>query len=206
MLSSGYYRRYGFVPEGLLPSTLYHYQITVVDPVGHTTTSKDLTFATPAETPYGNGPAPIPGTIQFYEFDNGGEGVAYHDVDIQNTGPKQPRADTGVEIVNEGNGRIVVAGAYPTEWLKYTVEVASTRNYTLLFQVSNAGAPGGQFHLEQDGVNVSGTITIPTLSGFGTFSVPIVPLTAGQHVLRFVWDATSKAYARVGVFEDVQFQ
>src|SRR5206468_150627 len=40
----------------------------------------------PPSTPYNGTPAPLPGTLQVEEFDNGGEGVAYHDTDTNNNG------------------------------------------------------------------------------------------------------------------------
>ena len=205
MSSPGYLRRYGFVPIDLLPSQLYHYRITATDPAGNSTQSEDLTFTTPAETPYGKSPFPIPGNIPFYQFDNGGEGVAYHDVDITNLGPHQPRADTGVEI--HGAPNFGVNETYSGEWLNYTVQIASTRNYSLQFLISDYFGSGGQFHIEQDGVNVTGTITIPNLGGkYGTFSVPNVPLTEGQHILRLVMDKAATVDGWVGTFSNVQIQ
>ena len=39
-----------------------------------------------ASTPYGGEPWPIPGIIEAEDFDLGGEGVAYHDIESVNNG------------------------------------------------------------------------------------------------------------------------
>ena len=38
----------------------------------------------PNGTPYGGTPISVPGTIQAENYDNGGEGIAYHDMDANN--------------------------------------------------------------------------------------------------------------------------
>ncbi|RPI03849.1 MAG: hypothetical protein EHM64_11695, partial [Ignavibacteriae bacterium] len=38
------------------------------------------------QAPYNGAPASIPGSIQAAEYDLGGEGVAYHDMDPTNSG------------------------------------------------------------------------------------------------------------------------
>ena len=50
------------------------------------------------------------------------------------------------------------------EWLAYTVNVASAGVYGIEFRVSSAG-PGGTFHLEVNGVDRTGPISIPDTGG-----------------------------------------
>ena len=42
---------------------------------------RTVLFSTPNGTPYGGAPTNVPGIIEAEHYDNGGEGIAYHDVD-----------------------------------------------------------------------------------------------------------------------------
>jgi len=53
-------------------------------------------------TPYNGSPATVPGTIQAENFDNGGEGVAYHDDGPTNVGGVYRQ--TGVDIEASAGG------------------------------------------------------------------------------------------------------
>src|SRR5437660_8098579 len=55
-----------------------------------------------ASTPALGMPSVIPGTIQAEDFDNGGEGVAYHDEDAVNSGGLY--RTTGVDIERSSEG------------------------------------------------------------------------------------------------------
>lgn len=84
--------------------------------------------------------------IYFRDFDNGGEGVAYHDVDPSGISSYSPRAETGVEIAFYDPFHVL--NVYPTEYLKFTVNVLQSGTYSF-FMRSLWGE--GKFHLEMDG-------------------------------------------------------
>jgi hypothetical protein len=80
------------------------------------------------------------------------------------------------------------------EWINYTVNVTAAGTYTLDARVANYGS-GGAFHLEVDGVNVTGTLAVPDTRSFTTFTDVLksgINLTAGSHVIRWVWDGESQ--------------
>ncbi len=165
--------------------------------------TKSATTATATPPPSGNGnpysgtPAPIPGTIQAENFNTGGEGVAYHDSDTTNSGG-QYRTSEGVDIeaTTDTGAGYNVGWTAAGEWMKYTVNVASSGTYNLNFRVASAQA-GGTFHLEVDGANVSGTMTVPNTGGWQvwtTLTKTGVSLSAGQHILRWVTDAAGGNY------------
>ncbi len=148
-------------------------------------------------TPFpGPGAAAIPGTIQAENFDNGGEGVAYHDLDTANQGGVNYRPGQGVDIqaTSDTGGGNQIAYTQAGEWLKYTVGVATSGTYNLDVRLANR-SPGGQFHLEVDGVNVSGTVSAPNTGAWTTYQTLTVPLSgtlsAGTHVLRLAMDTNS---------------
>ena len=106
-------------------------------------------------TPYLGTPAAIPGQINAQNFDNGGEGVAYHDTTAGNSGGQFRSTDVDIEQSSEGAYDVgwIAAG----EWLNYTVNVATAGTYSFSVRVASPGI-GGTFHLEMAGSNVSGAI------------------------------------------------
>src|SRR5581483_8419852 len=109
-------------------------------------------------TPYFATAASIPGTIEAENFDNGGEGVAYHDDSAGNAGGVYRQTD--VDIAANPAGGYLVGWVSPGEWLKYSVNVAAAGKYTVAFRVASAGQ-GGTFHLEMNGTDVTGPVAVP---------------------------------------------
>jgi hypothetical protein len=147
---------------------------------------------TPAQSPYGGKAWAVPGTIQAEDYDVGGEGVAYHDTTSGNAGAVH-RAD-GVDIAPNMDGGPIVGWTQAGEWLEYTVNVATTGNYTLEARVS-AWDSNGTFHVEFNGVNKTGTMTMPVYTGTRQTAAAwitkskTVALTAGKQVMRIALDA-----------------
>src|SRR5262249_59320324 len=90
-----------------------------------TTTSSATTIRVlpgPASTPFGGAPAVIPGLIEAENFNDGGEGVGYHDLTTGNAGGAyrstdvdiQPTVDIGggfnVGFIEPGEGGGVLGG------------------------------------------------------------------------------------------------
>jgi hypothetical protein len=148
--------------------------------------------STPGNTPFGGTPAPVPGRFQAENFDEGGEGVAYHDTTAGNTGGQhRPATDVDIEATSDTGGGFNVGWLPAGEWLEFTVNVASTSNYTLNARVASTG-DGGSFHVEVDNVNVTGSLGVPNTGGWQSWSTVShsgIHLTAGQHVIKFVGDA-----------------
>ena len=140
-------------------------------------------------TPCGGTAAAIPGQIEAENFDEGGEGIAFHDQTPGNTGGQYRQTDVDI-AASDGATGFTLAYVTGGEWLKYSVSVASTGSYTLEARIASPGT-GGTFHIEVDGVNVTGLLTAPTSGGWQTWTSLIVnnvPLTAGAHVMRVVFD------------------
>ena len=147
--------------------------------------------STPISTPYLNQPQGVPGTLEFENYDNGGEGVAYHDLDSANQGGLYRHDGVDLSSAADAGGGYFVGWTSPGEWLKYTVNVASTTTYSLAFRVAS-GSSGGTFHLNVDGANATGPIKIGYTGGWQswtTINVPNIPISAGKHVLTLVIDS-----------------
>jgi phosphatidylserine/phosphatidylglycerophosphate/cardiolipin synthase-like enzyme len=143
-------------------------------------------------TPYGGTPAPVPGTIQAENFDEGGSGVAYVDTSATNLGGKY-RTNTAVDIesTTDAGGGYDVGWVAAGEWMKYTVNVTTGGTYDIEFRMASSGG-GRTFHLEINGTNVTGSLTVPNTGGWQTWTTVKktgVTLNAGTQVWTFVADS-----------------
>jgi hypothetical protein len=78
----------------------------------------------------------------------------------------------------------------PGEWLNYTIDVPTAKNYDIELRVSSTFA-NSAFHAEIGGVDVTGTIPVPNTGSSSSFQwvgKRGIPLGAGQHLLKIVAD------------------
>ena len=147
-------------------------------------------FTSSGEAPFGGTPWPIPGKIEAENYDTGGQNVAYFDTTPGNTGAQYRHDDVDIEKTLDTGGGFDVGWTAAGEWLKYTVNVQASGTQTLSLRLA-AVAAGHTMHVEMDGANISGTVSIPNTGGWQnwvTASVTVPSLSAGQHVLRVVFD------------------
>jgi hypothetical protein len=146
----------------------------------------------PLTTAYGGTPVSLPGVVQAENFDTGGEGLSYHDTTAGNAGGAAYRpTDVDIEVSTDTGGGVDVSKTRVGEWLKYSV-TAAAGTYRLDARVANM-ANDAKFHVEVDGVDKTGPITVPNTGGWQswqTVSVPGISVTAGVHVIRVVFDST----------------
>ena len=143
------------------------------------------------QTPYNGSAHTIPGIINAVEFDNGGEGVAYHDATTGNsgTGPRQnEHVDTEYRTA-AGNVGWIATG----EWLEYSVNVTVSGTYTIDVQVASI-SNNGKFHIEFDGNDKTGVQSVSATGGWASFvnkTITGVSLTEGQQIMRIFMDGGS---------------
>lgn len=129
----------------------------------------------------------IPGTISAINFDDGGEGISYHDSDYVNEGNDTTR-NTGVDISDGDDGRGNIGYSATGEWLEYSVNVAQSGNYEVVFRVASNLANSGSFRLELDETDVTGTVNALSTGGWANFqelAINNINLAEGDHILRF---------------------
>ncbi|GAB2816209.1 hypothetical protein GCM10027043_15740 [Ferruginibacter profundus] len=143
-----------------------------------------------AQMPFYGTPMTLPGKVEVENYDFGGQNIAYNDLTAGNAGNAyrttenvdiQAGTDGGVAIYNMG---YAAAG----EWMEYTVNVNTTGTYSFQARVASTFA-GKSFHIEMDGVNITGSIAVPNTGAWQTWAtvtVPNINLTAGQKVMRIV--------------------
>jgi glucose/arabinose dehydrogenase len=159
-------------------------------PAANTTYKATYNRGANAQNPFHAQPADIPGKIEAEDFDLGGEGIAYHDTGKGNAG-NQYRTKEDVDIEPCAEGTYDIAYVATGEWLEYTINVTTPGVYTFSARVANPGDPK-TIHMELDGQNISGAITVPTTGGFQnyqTVSFNTPALSAGVKVLRVSLDA-----------------
>lgn len=133
--------------------------------------------------PFPGGPHPVPGAIEAEDFDEGGEGVTYHDTDPQNL-PGAYRPGTGVDIEARDDGGFQVTNIASGEWLEYTVEVAQAGLYEVAVHVASVGG-GGRLRVMAGSEQTS--LLNPPATGSEQTSVPVsatLSLPAGTQVIR----------------------
>jgi hypothetical protein len=175
--------------SGLVAGT-YVFRLKVTDNGGLTATDDVSVIVQNAATPtgssaYGGTPRAIPGTIQAEDFDNGGSSVAYNDLSAGNLG-QEYRVNESVDIsYSNKEGSNFIGWTQAGEWAKYSVNIASTRAYTLKMRFASAGG-GKTVRIEIDGATVA-TVTLPntgSTDSWATVSVTGINLTAGLRTLR----------------------
>jgi hypothetical protein len=148
--------------------------------------------------PYKNKPHAIPGTIELEDFDEGGEGVAYHDAEPENQEKKQPPyRQTGVDLEwrEAASNKFNLGWTRPGEWLLYTVDVKEPGTYRIDMHVACKG-PGGAFRLEFDGKDRTRAIKAPDTGGWEhlkPFTHEGVSLTPGRYVMKLVLDTPGES-------------
>ena len=134
----------------------------------------------------------IPGVFQAEDFDQGGEGLSFHDAEAEDKSGVKYRTDNeGVEIVT-GNGGHALGYTTTGEWLEYTVNVKTAGKYSYKATVSS-GVSGSGFRLGlmNNGQETSlASISVPKTgdNDWGTYQTVSgnlsVDLEAGQQIIR----------------------
>jgi probable HAF family extracellular repeat protein len=155
-----------------------------------------------AAFPYGGAPHAVPGTIQAEDFDGGGQNVGYFDTGRNNDGDAYRNTDVDIQATSDAGGGFNVGWIAPSEWLQYTVDVATAGTYRLDLRVAANGA-GGRLHLESNGVDKTGPMLVPNTGGWQTWTTISAPvsLAAGTQRLRFKVDAAGPT----GIVGNVNF-
>ena len=138
----------------------------------------------------GYGPYTIPGKVESENFDCGGQNTGYYDSETSNLG-KSYRTTEGVDITatSDIGGGYYVGWASSGEWLKYKINVDSSKSglYDIVTRISSPYTTG-KFRILIDGVDVSGSRSVPNTGGWQNFqnvTIANVNILSGLHTLQF---------------------
>ncbi len=148
-----------------------------------------------ARSPY-KGVIALPGTLQFENFDAGGEGLTWHDSDATDEGGTKYRTDNGGVDIVTGNSGYAIGYTANGEWLEYTVDVtqAGKYEYQAVVASGNSGAGFTVSVRKDEETKTLCSVSIPQTdnSQWQTYkSVKgkcLFPLEQGQQVLRVTID------------------
>jgi endoglucanase len=141
-------------------------------------------------SPFGTGPAPLPGLIEAENYDQGGENTGYHDTSAGNESGEYRKDD--VDVGGNGSGGYAVSSIDMGEWLEYTVD-ATAGSYYIEARVASA-LGGGSFHIAFDGKDTTGKISFTRTGGslsWETLKIGPIALAAGKKTMRVTMDTRS---------------
>jgi len=123
-------------------------------------------------------------TMQMENYRDGGEGVAYHDMEPANQGGAY-RPTEGVDLADLGGGNYCVGWTVVGEWLEYSINVPETGFYSFEYYVSSPESDI-KFYVDYAGGS-SNLITVPKTGAWSTWGVGgmILNLQAGVQVIRY---------------------
>ena len=176
------------------PEVMGSYSITAIatDSLGKSKTSATKTLKVNGKrTPYKNA-ITLPGIVQAENFDQGGEGLSFHDSDSNDEGDAKYRTDNeGLDLVKGNNGNAIGYTA-KGEWTEYSVNVTEPGEYSFSATCSNGSNSNGGFTIslvKGSTVTKIATVTVTPTGGWGTYKVMKGNLTRklseGEQILRF---------------------
>jgi hypothetical protein len=149
--------------------------------------------------PLNGTPAAIPGAIEAENYNIGGQGIAYNDVELENlavtAGSATYRDDDGIDVQVSADGTLInISYTNPDEWAYYTVDVAAAGSYDFDFQVASGSVDGGKsiklqlLNLTTGAISDLGeTGDFANTGGWGTYISSVISgvnLAAGENTLR----------------------
>jgi PKD repeat protein len=168
----------------------YKVRLTIENTSGFTNSDSVMISVFENGTPYFTDPVMVPAKIEAENYDKGGQGIAYNDVEENNIGLAY-RPDEGVDIERSNDGGYDVYWIVAGEWIEYTIEVPEDAEYDITPYVSTV--PGfGNFQVLIDNEPVSDIIDVPNTGGWQNWTPkPInnVFLEEGVHIVRFNFDS-----------------
>ncbi|NRB65424.1 MAG: carbohydrate-binding protein, partial [Saprospiraceae bacterium] len=129
----------------------------------------------------------FPGIIQAEDYDEGGEGMGYHDLTAGNFGGAYRQEDVDIETTGDVEGGFNVGWMDAGEWLSYTLNVTQSGTYSIGVRAASPNG-NGIYQLDIDGQDISGNVSVPNTGSwqsYTTLTTDNIVLPEGTHVLRF---------------------
>ncbi|HYE08388.1 MAG TPA: RICIN domain-containing protein [Planctomycetota bacterium] len=168
------------------------FSVVVANAVGAATSADArLTVIRPPERrPFGGTPRAVPGRVQAEDFDEGGEGIAYHDATATNSGRGYRATGVDIRACTDAGGGWQVGWFGAGEWLSYTIEAATAGSFAIEARV--ASSSGATIRIAIDGIDVVQGLRFAGTGGadtWRTIAAPAVAVGAGRHVVRLTCEA-----------------
>jgi len=172
-----------FYDTNVKPNTTYYYRVITNFITKEDYYSYPVKYYLPNKrTSFLGTPFNIQETIEAEDFVIGGEGLTYHDTEIDNIpGAYRPYESVDIAARTDGYQNSYISSG---EWLEYTVNVEQSGDY--LLSVFVASLDGGGKLKVKIGSKESETITVPKTNSWTELSTATVPITLsiGVQILR----------------------
>ena len=151
----------------------------------------------PYRAPYTGTPINLPGRIEVENFDKGGPQLTYNEINLDGEPSANPyRSDApDVDVTTCADGTNCYRLGFTTagEWEEYTVNVTNSGLYA--FDVRYASTETtGKYSINLDGVKLITTKSTTSTGSWETWKTQTtnnVNLTAGQHIVRFLFEGSN---------------
>jgi hypothetical protein len=161
---------------------------------GYVTTTPATRASQIVQSPCKEAPSRIalPGQFQAENYKSGGPNVGYYDSSSGNQGGQYRSDDVDIQQCTDGDNCYNIGWMTANEWLAYDVSVATTGNYQFKLRTATPYT-GRKLRIEVDGVNVSGSISVPATSDWQSWTdvTDTIALTAGNHTIKIVAETSS---------------
>ena len=162
----------------------YEFSAVMTDSKGKSYTSKKSFEVKAPQAPYKGVASVLPGAVEMENYDEGGEGMAFHDSDEKNEGDGY--RNEGVDIEEFSKGEYAIGWTKKGEWLEYTLEVKYDDEYTWTAYAAS-GSDGSSFKLYIDEKAISEAISVKNSGDWKTFreyTGKTGELEKGKHILK----------------------
>ena len=164
----------------------YEFSAVMTDNQGKTYNSAKKSFEVKApQAPYNGVASVLPGAVEMENYDEGGEGMAYHDSDDKNEGNSYRKSE-GVDLEEFVKGQYALGWTKKGEWVEYTLEVKYDDEYTWTAYAAS-GSDGSSFKLYIDNEAISEAISVKNSGDWQTFreyTGKTGSLSKGKHILK----------------------
>lgn len=162
----------------------YEFSVVMTDSKGKSYTAKKSFEVKAPQSPYKGVASVLPGAVEMENYDEGGEGMAFHDSDEKNEG--KDYRDDGVDIEEFSTGEYAIGWTKAGEWTEYTLEVKYDDEYTWTAYAAS-GSDGSSFKLYIDDKAISEAISVKNSGDWKTFreyTGKTGELEKGKHILK----------------------
>ena len=128
-----------------------------------------------------------PTRIEAENFDEGGEGVGYHETTAQNLGGAYREEAVDITATGDAGGGHTVGWIAAGEWLEYTIQVEEAGTYRLRARTARGDSRNRTVRFLIGGVDRTGNLVVPATGNWESYTTVesgTFELAAGTQILR----------------------
>ncbi|MEQ8471368.1 MAG: carbohydrate-binding protein [Marinoscillum sp.] len=157
-----------FMDAELTASTTYEYRVLAYNALGESDYTGAVSVTTaeaPAQVTF-NGPHVIPGKIQVEDFNEGGQGISYYDLEEENRGGQYRTGEwVDLEASTDEEGGFNIGYVTDGEWLNYNISEVNAGEYVIAIRQASNSTENNVKHIHVSlGSELIGTLT-PQITG-----------------------------------------